>query len=124
MEVRKKKPRGFKKEAQGVQVSPLNPLSVAPWSEPFELEKPIVKTLGLLLIVVVLAVVVLLTPTPSIALVCVSLLGLPLLSLFSSLHVIPQFHPRQALASVERAAGVTCRRSSHSISDGRQAAAR
>ena len=32
MEVRyKKRPRGFKKEAQGVQVSPLNPLSVAPW---------------------------------------------------------------------------------------------
>ena len=30
MEVRKKRPRGFKKEAQGVQVSPLNPLSVAP----------------------------------------------------------------------------------------------
>jgi hypothetical protein len=30
MEVRKKGPRGFKKEAQGVQVSPLNPLSVAP----------------------------------------------------------------------------------------------
>ena len=32
MEVRKKRPRGFKKEAQGVQVSPLNPLSVAPCS--------------------------------------------------------------------------------------------
>ena len=31
MEVRKKRPRGFKKEAQGGQVSPLNPLSVAPW---------------------------------------------------------------------------------------------
>jgi hypothetical protein len=30
MEVRKKRPRGFKKEAQGVEVSPLNPLSVAP----------------------------------------------------------------------------------------------
>ena len=30
MEVRKKRPRGFKKEAQGVQASPLNPLSVAP----------------------------------------------------------------------------------------------
>jgi hypothetical protein len=30
MEVRKKRPRGFKKEAQGAQVSPLNPLSVAP----------------------------------------------------------------------------------------------
>jgi hypothetical protein len=30
MEVRKKRPRGFKKEAQGVQVSPLSPLSVAP----------------------------------------------------------------------------------------------
>ena len=30
MEVRKKRPRGFKKEAHGVQVSPLNPLSVAP----------------------------------------------------------------------------------------------
>ena len=30
MEARKKRPRGFKKEAQGVQVSPLNPLSVAP----------------------------------------------------------------------------------------------
>ena len=30
MEVNKKRPRGFKKEAQGVQVSPLNPLSVAP----------------------------------------------------------------------------------------------
>jgi hypothetical protein len=29
-EVRKKRPRGFKKEARGVQVSPLNPLSVAP----------------------------------------------------------------------------------------------
>jgi hypothetical protein len=28
MEVRKKRPRGFKKEAQGVQVSPLDPLSV------------------------------------------------------------------------------------------------
>ena len=33
MEVRKKRPRGFKKEAQGVQVSPLNPLSVSPWHE-------------------------------------------------------------------------------------------
>ena len=33
MEVRKKRPRGFKKEAQGVQVSPLNPLSVAPCPE-------------------------------------------------------------------------------------------
>jgi hypothetical protein len=33
MEVRKKRPRGFKKEAQGGQVSPLNPLSVAPWLE-------------------------------------------------------------------------------------------
>jgi hypothetical protein len=31
MKVRKKRPRGFKEEAQGVQVSPLNPLSVAPW---------------------------------------------------------------------------------------------
>ena len=30
MEVRKKRPRGFKKEAEGVQVSPLNPPSVAP----------------------------------------------------------------------------------------------
>jgi hypothetical protein len=30
MVVRKKRPRGFKKEAQGVQVSPLNPLAVAP----------------------------------------------------------------------------------------------
>ena len=30
MEARKKRPRGFKKEARGVQVSPLNPLSVAP----------------------------------------------------------------------------------------------
>ena len=30
-EVRKKRPTGFKKEARGVQVSPLNPLSVAPW---------------------------------------------------------------------------------------------
>ena len=30
MEVRKKRPRGFKKEAQGIQASPLNPLSVAP----------------------------------------------------------------------------------------------
>ena len=30
MEVRKKRPRGLKKEAQGVQVNPLNPLSVAP----------------------------------------------------------------------------------------------
>ena len=34
MEVRKKRPRGFKKEAQGVQVSPLNPLSVAPCQQP------------------------------------------------------------------------------------------
>jgi hypothetical protein len=33
IKVRKKRPRGFKKEAQGVQVSPLNPLSVAPWRE-------------------------------------------------------------------------------------------
>jgi hypothetical protein len=31
MEARKKTPRGFKKEAQGGQVSPLNPLYVAPW---------------------------------------------------------------------------------------------
>jgi hypothetical protein len=30
MEVRKKRPRGFKKEAQRVEVSPLNPPSVAP----------------------------------------------------------------------------------------------
>ena len=30
MEVHKKRPRGFKKDAHGVQVSPLNPLSVAP----------------------------------------------------------------------------------------------
>jgi hypothetical protein len=30
MELRKKRPRGVKKEARGVQVSPLNPLSVAP----------------------------------------------------------------------------------------------
>ena len=37
MEVRKKRPRRFKKEAQGVQVSPLNPLhvSAAPWLVPF-----------------------------------------------------------------------------------------
>ena len=28
MEVRKKRPKGFKKEAQGVQVSPLNPLNL------------------------------------------------------------------------------------------------
>ena len=34
MEVRKKRPRGFKEEGQGVQVSPLNPLSVAPWVRP------------------------------------------------------------------------------------------
>jgi hypothetical protein len=34
MEVRKKRPRGFKKEAQGVQVSPLDPLSIAPRGEP------------------------------------------------------------------------------------------
>jgi hypothetical protein len=34
MEMRKKRPRGFKKEAQGVQVSPLNPLSVAPCMAP------------------------------------------------------------------------------------------
>ena len=32
MEVRKKRPRGVKKEAQGAQVSPLNPLSVLPAS--------------------------------------------------------------------------------------------
>ena len=31
MEVREKMPRGFKKQAQGVQVSPLNPLYFAPW---------------------------------------------------------------------------------------------
>jgi hypothetical protein len=30
MEVRKKRPRGFKKEAHGVELSPLNLLSVAP----------------------------------------------------------------------------------------------
>ena len=30
MAARKKRPRGFKNEAQGVQVSPLNPLSVSP----------------------------------------------------------------------------------------------
>ena len=30
MEARKKRPRGFKKEAKGVQVSPLNPLFVGP----------------------------------------------------------------------------------------------
>ena len=30
IEARKKRPRGFKKDAQGVQVSPLNPLSVSP----------------------------------------------------------------------------------------------
>jgi hypothetical protein len=30
MEVRKKRSRGSKKEAQGVQASPLNPLSVSP----------------------------------------------------------------------------------------------
>jgi hypothetical protein len=30
MEVREKRSRGFKKQAQGVQVSPLNPLSAAP----------------------------------------------------------------------------------------------
>jgi hypothetical protein len=34
MKVRKKRPRGFKKEAQGVQVSPLNPLSVAACPQP------------------------------------------------------------------------------------------
>ena len=34
MEVRKKRPRGVQEEAQGVQVSPLNPLSVAPWRRP------------------------------------------------------------------------------------------
>jgi hypothetical protein len=34
MEVRKKRPTGFKKEAQGVQVNPLNPLYVAPWNAP------------------------------------------------------------------------------------------
>ena len=32
-EVRKKRPRGFKKETQGVQVSPRTPLSVAPWMQ-------------------------------------------------------------------------------------------
>ena len=32
IEARKKRPRGLKKEAQGVQVSPLSLLSVAPWS--------------------------------------------------------------------------------------------
>jgi hypothetical protein len=31
MEVCKKGPRGFKKKAEGVQVSPLSPLSAAPW---------------------------------------------------------------------------------------------
>ena len=31
MDVRKKRPRRFKKEAQRVQVSPLNSLSVSPW---------------------------------------------------------------------------------------------
>jgi hypothetical protein len=30
----RKRPRGVKKEAQGVQVSPLNPLAVAPWGSP------------------------------------------------------------------------------------------
>jgi hypothetical protein len=34
MEVHKKRPRGFKKEAQGVQVSPLNPLSIYPCRQP------------------------------------------------------------------------------------------
>jgi hypothetical protein len=34
MEVRKNRPRGFKKEAQGVQVSPLNALCVSPWRTP------------------------------------------------------------------------------------------
>jgi hypothetical protein len=34
MEVRKKRPRGFKNEAHGVQVSPLNPLYVAPCLPP------------------------------------------------------------------------------------------
>ena len=38
MEVRKKRPRGFKKEAQGFQVSPLNPLYVAPWVKPDQRE--------------------------------------------------------------------------------------
>jgi hypothetical protein len=33
MEVRKKRPRGVKKEAQGVQASPLNPRSVSPCEE-------------------------------------------------------------------------------------------
>jgi hypothetical protein len=32
--VRKKRPRGVQEEAQGVQVSPLNPLSVAPRTAP------------------------------------------------------------------------------------------
>ena len=34
VEVRKKRPGGFKKGAQGVQVSPLSPRSVAPWRMP------------------------------------------------------------------------------------------
>jgi hypothetical protein len=34
MEVRKKRPRGFKKEAQGVQVSPLNPYLFLPVTHP------------------------------------------------------------------------------------------
>jgi hypothetical protein len=34
MEVRKKRPRGVKKEAEGVQVSPLNPLSISPCRAP------------------------------------------------------------------------------------------
>jgi hypothetical protein len=33
MEVREKRPRGIKKEAQGVQVSPRTPRSVSPWPE-------------------------------------------------------------------------------------------
>jgi hypothetical protein len=36
--VRKKRPRGFKKEAQGGQVSPPNPLSVSPWYSPSQLQ--------------------------------------------------------------------------------------
>ena len=41
MEVRKKRSRGFKREAQGVQVSPLNPLCVSPWlSQLVELLEP------------------------------------------------------------------------------------
>jgi hypothetical protein len=41
MEVRKKRPGGLKKEAQGVQVGPLNPPSVAPWLERRSIPHPV-----------------------------------------------------------------------------------